>query len=192
MEIIPDRDQEKLLNQIKSEGMSAMLTIYRLHRDKYLSFTKQYTADRDLRLQSYNDAIVQSYNAITNNRFDPLKSSLKTYIFTLGKNKLINRLNKENTYSKHISHEELKDSAYDTNSDQGPPEAINEKLNTELSKGFDQLGEKCRNLILYFYYDKLDSEEIMKLMNYDSTNVVYSAKSRCLKKLREIIIKSRG
>lgn len=186
-----DIEYHDLLKQIKKDGMSAMLPMYRLHREKYLSFTSQYTTDRDLRLQSYNDAIVNAYRAIVKSSYDPKKSKLKTFIFNIGKNNLINRLEKENTYTKHISFENT-DKEADVEvpfSDSSPKQ--NEKWNKDLSLGFDQLGEKCRELILYFYYDRLDTEEIMKLMNYDSSGVVYSAKSRCLKRLRELIINSR-
>ena len=187
-----DIEYTDLLKGLKRLGMSGMLPLYRQHRDAYLSFASHYTTDRDLRLQSFNDAIVQLYKAIVHNKYDAKKSHLKTYLYNLGKNNLINKLEKENTYNKHIllDHEvvdvEHDIPVYDTG------RSNHMKWKTELNNVIDDLGDKCQQMILYFYYDALDAEEIMKLMKYDSVKVVYSTKSRCLKKLRELIIKNRA
>lgn len=187
----PDIAYEDVLNLIKKEGMSGMLPVYRLYRDQYLSFASKYSTDRDVRIQSYHDAIVQTYQMIVRNKFDPKQSALKTFIFHVGKNKLINKLDKEHNRQKRmVSNDEQRSEPKHIASIQHD-QTSSAKWKDELDAVFDSLGEKCQNLIVYFYYDALDSEEIMKLMGYDSVNVVYSAKSRCLKKLRELIHKNR-
>ena len=182
-----DINYDELLLAIKKDGMSAMLPLYSLHREKYLSFTSRYTKDRDLRLHSFHDAVVQTYRAVISNAYDASKSNLKTYLFNVGKNKLINGLEKENTRLKYRdSNEFIHTQVKSDDVGVGNAEHANPRIE-QLSTSFDLLGEKCKELILYFYYDQLDIEEIMVLMKYNSVSVVYSAKSRCLKKLREYI-----
>lgn len=178
----------ELKKNISKQGMSAMLEIFRSNRDAYLAFTKRYTNDRDLRMQSFNDAIILLYRTIVKGKFDPNKSQLKTYLFTIGKNNLINKLEKEIAHKKIMQAKE--NNFENINYEPEKEDLKNNALKKSIDEVFGSLGEKCQSLILYFYYDALDSEEIMKLMNYDSVNVVYSAKSRCLKKLKDLIKKN--
>ena len=181
----------ELLVSLRKEGSSAMLPVYRRYRENYLAFTSHYTNDRDLRLQSYHDAIIQLNRVLVRNKFDSEKSKLKTFLFNIGKNKLINLLEKENTYNKHILTPDQIDKDKEIPEEYIEDSRIKLKWKDELRSVFDSLGIKCQELIQYFYYDALDTSEIMKIMNYDSQNVVYSAKSRCLKKLKQLINKNR-
>jgi len=51
------------------------------------------------------------------------------------------------------------------------------------------LGDKCRNIIKYFYFEKKNMEEIAELMNFNSAEVVSSTKYRCFKELRTKALK---
>jgi DNA-directed RNA polymerase specialized sigma24 family protein len=58
---------------------------------------------------------------------------------------------------------------------------------TWLRAGFHQLGEDCQRLLSLFYYEQKKIPEIVQLMDYKNDNVASASKSRCLKKLKEIL-----
>ena len=178
-------DVSRAIEAIKSQGMMAMQDIYVSHREEYLAFTSRYTPDKDLRVQSLHDAIVQLYEAITSGTYDSSKSSLKTYLFNLGKYRLINRLKKEQVVSKYIVLEE-KEQIEDSQ-----PDEFHDNNHQELKQAFKMLGDRCRTLLLHVYYESLPTSEILERMKYESENVLYASKSRCLKKLKQLIQQSR-
>ena len=50
------------------------------------------------------------------------------------------------------------------------------------------LGNKCRELLRYFYINKLTITQITEKMGYANSNVAKTAKSRCMKEWREMIV----
>lgn len=50
-----------------------------------------------------------------------------------------------------------------------------------------QLGTECQTLLNYFYYDRRKMKDIAPLMNFSSEQVAKNKKSKCMKKLRELI-----
>ena len=49
------------------------------------------------------------------------------------------------------------------------------------------LGEKCRQILSHYYYDKRSMREIAQLMGLANEQVAKNKKSLCLKKLKEMI-----
>jgi len=56
-----------------------------------------------------------------------------------------------------------------------------------LKKHFKTLGRQCQELLTLFYYRGFTIKEILNHGSYNSENVVKSAKSRCMKTLKERI-----
>ena len=56
---------------------------------------------------------------------------------------------------------------------------------TKVEKMFQQLGEKCRQLLLLYYYEKKKMSEINSIMGF-SGNTSKNEKYRCMKKLRTL------
>jgi DNA-directed RNA polymerase specialized sigma subunit len=53
-----------------------------------------------------------------------------------------------------------------------------------------KMGEECRQLLLYFYFDRLRMKRIMELMGFSSEQVTKNKKSQCMKKLRAMATKN--
>ena len=53
-----------------------------------------------------------------------------------------------------------------------------------------QLGDSCRQILIWYYYDRLSMKEIAERMNYSGDQVAKNKKSNCLKKLRQAILDS--
>lgn len=69
--------------------------------------------------------------------------------------------------------------------------AIKNYISKDQQELFDkllsQLGKDCHQLLNYFYYDRKRIKEIVDLMGFSSEQVAKNKKSKCMKKLRELI-----
>lgn len=56
---------------------------------------------------------------------------------------------------------------------------------TILTNMVNSMGETCRELLVLFYFDGLDTKTIAEKMNFANTNTVKSKKYQCFKRLQE-------
>jgi len=161
--------------------------VYEENRGKFLNWARRYHLSEEENIDIYQDAYVIFYDNIMNGRVKSFTSSISTYLFGIGKYLIFDRMKKN---KKKVSSE------FDLSIVGEEDEAIstldieNEGLTTEqklLQKYFGTLGRQCQELLTLFYYRGFTIQEIMEYSDYNSENVVKSAKSRCMKTLRERI-----
>lgn len=58
-----------------------------------------------------------------------------------------------------------------------------EELADAASKAWNELSERCKDILYYFYVDTLRFAEIIGLMNFSTIDVAKTTKARCYKKL---------
>ncbi len=51
----------------------------------------------------------------------------------------------------------------------------------------NQLGQDCRKVLVYYYYDRFRMKKIAELMGYASDQVAKNRKSECMKKLKNLL-----
>lgn len=160
--------------------------LYTTHKDAFLNFGMKYGLDHDDLIDIYQEAFIALRKHAINGKLVNVKSSLKTYLFGIGKFMIYDLLKEKkktttlntDTVSKY-SHIE--------------PVAVefeNEELTIEqqlLRTHFNKLGKKCRELLTLFYYRGLTIDDIVEFAGYTRGSVVRSQKSRCLKSLKEMI-----
>lgn len=159
--------------------------LYYENRDLFLNFGKRYQLPQAELLDVYQDAFVALREKALQGKLDNLKSSIRTYLFGIGKYIIYDRL-KQKDLSRPLKH----DPKNDLENAATVEFEINNTLSEEeklLQKNFKKLGEKCRNMLTMFYYRGLTIDEITSLGGYNNSNVVRSQKSRCLKTLKELI-----
>lgn len=127
---------------------------------------------------TFQDALVAVFNNLRSGNFQ-LQSSLKTYVFSISRNLWLNKLRRQGRMVNITTeHEQIE---------------IPENQMNVLEKGerseiianlIEKMGEECRQLLLYFYFDRFRMKRIMELMGFSSEQVTKNKKSRCMKKLR--------
>ncbi len=63
-----------------------------------------------------------------------------------------------------------------------------ESQNKLAEKAFQQLGEKCRQLLLLFYFKKLAMKDIALQLKFSSEKVAKNQKYRCIEKAKEKLL----
>jgi len=160
--------------------------LYTTHKNSFLNFGKKYGLDYDDLVDIYQEAFIALRNHALNGKLTTVKSSLKTYLFGIGKFMIFDLLKEKN---KTITLETDVLSAY-TNIEQVDIEIENEELTLEqqlLKTHFKKLGKKCKEVLTLFYSRGLTIDEIVEFTDYTNGSVVRSQKSRCIKTLKEMI-----
>ena len=166
-------------------GPKEVRELYYGHRDPFFNFGKKYGLDYDDIADIYQEAFIALREHAINGKLDDLKSSVKTYLFGIGKFKIYDRLKELNQNSSvnlaNTIDNIVKIAPFDLEKSEPTRE---QKL---LRKHFKTLGKKCQEVLTLFYSRGLTIDEIVEFTTYRSSSVVRSQKSRCIKTLKKLI-----
>ena len=171
------------LEQLKEGNLKMLDEIYLVYKKEFIYFAKKYYHDDESLLDVFQDCMIVLYENVRSGKLTSLNSSLKTYLFSIGKYKLY-RLNQEDQRNNADWATEYQEETTHQLFD----EEINEERMKLIGNAFEQLGKKCRQLLKLFYYRGFDLEEIKDEMNLENKNTVKSQKSRCLSHLRKLTL----
>ena len=178
-----------LMAGIRAGGTQRRLYENKLYQ-KYEYFiadgTRKHRLTDDECASAYSDTILTAFDNIVTNRFEG-RSELKTYLYQIFTNKCVDAIRKKTTnrssvhdaFSLDDSLMQLPDesrSIVQRLMDQSDVEKLRQQLN--------ELGEKCRTMIL-LWGEGYSDEEIAQKMGYNSAAVAKTSRLRCLEKLRE-------
>lgn len=173
-------EDNEIIRRIKEDDQRALINIYKQYHDEFLRYAKKSFPNFHMEKADdiFSDSILALYRNIKTDRIISLTSTLKTYLFQIGKFRIIDELRKE---GKNIP---PKSDAFDLEENM---EEINEKEKKVnlLWETVEQLTEPCKSLLNLFWYKQKRDNEIAKLLNYSSTDTVKNQRSRCMKNLRK-------
>lgn len=160
--------------------------LYNSNRAAFMGFGKKYGLNDDDLSDIYQEAFIALRKHAINGKLDSVKSSLKTYLFGIGKFMIYDLLKeKKKTISYepavHIAHDDIDTISFDSNTEEL---TLEQRL---LHTYFKKLGEKCQQMLTLFYARGLSNDDIVENTDYSDSSVVRSQKSRCIKSLKEMI-----
>lgn len=176
-------DQEKL--NILSRDESYFTKVYDEHKAYTIRFLNKMNSDYDLISDLYQDAMILLYQKSKDPSFK-LTCSIQTYINSVCRNQLLNNFRQN---SKFITKEQDFNSSItdwfedDFDIEKEKRLKIIENALLQLKKS----GEKCFEIIKRFFYEKQSMDEIAQALNYSNGDNVKNQKSRCQKKLKELV-----
>ena len=182
----PDSEKRQedlsLLHELQTEGSKALEKLYGSYRSEFIAFARRYQLGEDDILDAYQDAIIAFYENVSTGKLSKLSGSLKTYLFSIGKYKLIDLLKQKGKTVSTEDFEQMQEKVEHSYMDQMNLTHRQQQLRTAINK----LGAQCKELLILFYYRRYSIEAIQIEMQYKNENTVKAHKSRCMKSLREI------
>ena len=177
---------EQLITQLKQRNQQALKSIYLDYKTAFYAFMVRYNADHMVLEDIFQDALIVLYENAQAGKLDSLKSSVKTYLFGIGKFMLFKHFRDskkevptEDTYLFDTYEQKVIE---DVQEDKG----LND-YQEKLVSNFKKLGDKCRQILELFYVQGMKLDEITQTQGYENKSVAKSQKSRCLKSLKELI-----
>lgn len=129
----------------------------------------------------FQDSLVVLYNQICRDELQ-LNCSLRTYLYSICRNLWLKRLRKSKREVELTDQHE----AVPVNPEHLKYLEGDEKSST-IARLLGSLGEDCKNILLYFYYERMPMREIARVMNLSSEQVAKNKKSNCMKSLKKKI-----
>lgn len=122
----------------------------------------------------YQDALVVFWQKATSGNL-VLTSKISTYLYSICQNLWRKELDRK----KRLSHEE-KDDVEFTDTDSKERAKI-------IHQCIDELGETCKKVLMYYYFDGLSMQEIADKLGFANTNTAKTKKYKCKKKLDDLV-----
>jgi len=173
---------DEIIQKIKEGGQTELGLVYETYREEFLHWiSKEYQCSSDDSKDIYQLTILIFYDNIKQEKLQHLVSSVKTYIFGIGKNVVLDfrRRAKKNT---PLEKERWLNDYLTDEPDLSPSDQMFDVAGKALVK----LGDPCRQLVEMFYYGKKSMEEITEVLHYKNAETAKNQKCKCMKRLRKL------
>ena len=176
-----------LLKKIMSGDRVLLRKLYEQFRMEFrLWLTRNYQCDDDMIADIYQQAFTTLYYNIKDGRLTELTSSIKTYLFAIGKNLL------RDHYKVSTRRREILEVAIDNNNiDFGILEHYEQAEKKETVRSLlSRIGEPCKTVLELFYLKGFAMDAIANEMNYKTEQIAAKRKFICLRQMRELLLES--
>lgn len=184
--------EKEIINGLLAGGIHRRMAEKKLY-EQFFYFIKQgslkYSIAEEEVASAYSDTIICVINNIVTNKFEE-RSSLKSYTYQIFSNKCVDAFRKETTNKNKVNNATGIDDFLIVLPDKTKSiiqQLIEKSQRSELKQKLEEIGEKCKQLLL-LYEDGYSDKEIAKTMLYNSPDVVKTSRLRCLEKLKEKMI----
>tara|TARA_R110000850_G_scaffold218842_4_gene344363 strand:- start:698 stop:1246 length:549 start_codon:yes stop_codon:yes gene_type:complete len=175
-------DDTLIIDKIRSGDSEELSKVYEAHRQEFcLWLIKHYGSHMDNALEVYQETIIAFYENIKNGKLTDLSSSLKTYLFSIGKNKYLSLARKSGRSVSAEGYLELI-----TDDDELEEVKVKDAQLSLVEASLKKLSDHCRQLLKLYYYDKLSMEDIMEKQDYKNANTAKNQKYKCMQQLRKL------
>jgi len=183
-----EKKENQVLEAIKRGDPKVLERLYDEIRQPFLVWAVQfYQCEDEDAIEIYQKAYTILYMNVRNEKLTNLTSSIKTYLFSIGKN-----LFREKFRNKHNRLVNLEDVS-NTN-------AVKVEVDTDVLNEYedshqkeivryllDEIGDPCKTLLNLMFIKGYSADSVVREMGYSDERVVRKRKSLCLKKLREMV-----
>lgn len=175
-------EDQHLLDQIKAGDDDTIVAVYQAHRSGFIHWAQAtYHTDEPTAADAFQDAVICLHHNIIRGKLETLTSSLKTYLYAIGKNILRKKLKKEAV----IDNDEgwMIENLY--------AEPLDNFASSDrqrfVANLMEKIGEPCKTILRLFYFKGFSMHSIAERMNYKNENVAKTQKLRCLTTLKHML-----
>lgn len=175
-----------IIHLIKDDDQKVITHVYVKYHDEFIRFVRK--SYPQVSIENAKDAYSDSFHALCRNiktgKLVSLTCDLKTYIFQIGKYKIVDEINRksksvENELIQYLPSDEMLELDYFEEKDN----LI--KKTRLLDEVVAMLTYPCDTILKLFWFEQKRDAEIVEIMKYTSTDTVKNQRSRCMKYLKE-------
>ena len=168
----------RIIDRIREGDREVLIELYKAHEGMIANHVFQHSGNEDDVKDLMQDTLVAIWQNVRKPDFQ-LSAKMSTYLFAIAKNLWLKQLEKRKRIKgeQFITGKEMADT-------QDPAEKMDHSL---VQKAMDLLQDKCRNILIMFYFDGFDMDTIAKANGLSSATVAKAKKYQCLKGLETII-----
>jgi RNA polymerase sigma-70 factor (ECF subfamily) len=173
-----------VIDEIKRGNQKYLQELYNQYRTAFAHWTtKHYKVDDEVAGEIYQQAFIAFYYNIKEGKLTQLNSSIKTYLFAIGKN-----LMREHFKSSKKFVEPLDVAIAPDEVDEGiMAKYENAEMQETIKNLLDTIGEPCKTVIELYYFKQYAMDAIATHLNYKTEQIAAKRKFICLKQLRSLL-----
>ncbi|TAF66635.1 MAG: sigma-70 family RNA polymerase sigma factor [Cytophagales bacterium] len=176
------KDQE-VIEKIRKGDETALDYIYTKNFRTITKMIINQRGSKDEAKDIYQEAVIVFWQNAIKPEFT-LTAKISTYIYSIAKNLWHKELNRKMRLTNQEDIEDNKELlAEDINV------GDKEKLHI-IQKCINSLGETCKKVLTYYYFDGFNMQDIAKLMNFANADTAKTKKYKCKKELDNLIKKT--
>jgi RNA polymerase sigma factor (sigma-70 family) len=177
------------IKEIKNGNETVLIELYKLYRNEFLNWSFfHYKINKEDGKDIFQDTIIAFYNNVKSGTLIHLTSDVKTYLFGIGKFKIINFIKKQQRSVTFSDFDLLMVNEPITNEMIDKEE--NEFIKDTVKKYLNEQCEDCKKVLELYYFKDLDMKTIAEEMGYKNADVAKKKKYECFKKLAEMVRKN--
>ena len=169
-----EMNEKDLFERIQNGDEKALEVIYKKYYRMMIKLVITNSGTEEEARDVYQDALVVFWQKARSGNL-VLTSKMSTFIYSICQNLWRKELDRK----KRLSNEE-KDSSESMDLDKPEREKI-------VAKCLDQLGETCRKVLMYYYFDEMSMQEIADKLGFANTDTAKTKKYKCKQKLDELV-----
>ena len=170
-------ENHSLIERIKKgNDNDALKEIYNKYRNEFLLWgIRHHSCTMEEAKDAFQQSIVVFYENIIHGKVTEITTKVKTYLFSIGKNKIREQARQKSKHLLHIEDQVYANSdIYNNDIDEGYEEKL-KKIEICMIK----LGDPCKSILEQYYYNKKSMQEISEIMDYKSRDTVKNLKYKC-------------
>lgn len=167
-------NEKEIFERIQKGDEKALEFLYKKYYRMMTKLVITNSGTEDEARDVYQDALVVFWQKATSGNL-VLTSKISTYIYSICQNLWRKELDRK----KRLSNEE-KDVAVTPDTDSAEREKI-------IAKCIEQLGETCKKVLMYYYFEELSMQDIADKLGFANTDTAKTKKYKCKKKLDELV-----
>lgn len=175
--------ETEIIQKVKSGNEAEFYTLYKLHRVEFIRWACfQYSISEDDAKDIYQEVFIIFYRNIQTGKLASFTSSVKTYLFGIGRHLILNHL-KKSKRTVTLGNDELIN-GYENPIEMNYQKEHNKKI---VEDNLNKLPEKDREILKLYYMEGLDMKTIAERMGYKNSDVAKKKKYEVFKKLATLV-----
>ncbi len=180
--------KEDVISGIKNGNEQAVVELYNTYKNDFIRWSGfRYQLDEEDALDVFQEVVISFYENVKKGKLDKINYQLKTYLFAIGKNMIINRIK----YDQRFDHGADPTDEVETFNLAEQEIEVNQRHGVIIAQ-LEKMGEPCYSILKLFFYDSFSMEAIANNLQYKNSNVVKSQKLRCINELRKRVKENYG
>ena len=167
-------DEKEIFDRICKGDEKALEFLYKKYYRMMTKLVISNSGTEEEARDVYQDALIVFWQKARSGNL-VLTSKMSTFIYSICQNLWRKELDRK----KRLSNEE-KDSSVVLDTDTAEREKI-------IAKCIDQLGETCKKVLMYYYFDEMSMQDIADKLGFANTDTAKTKKYKCKKKLDELV-----
>lgn len=175
-----------IIEAIKAGSEKILFNIYETYRNEFVSWTiHNHQISVEEAKDVFQESVIALYKNVKANKLESIEVSIKTYLFGIGKNIILNAIKRRNIESKVLEN-------FSIGNENGIQEHYEyEHLVSLVKRLYRSMGSPCKEILEMFYERGFDMESIASRIGYKNADVAKKKKYECLNYLEQRISKTR-